>query len=70
MVEAHAFDPSTWKAEASVSHKFEVSLVYRISSKAIPCIEKQKQSKANKLNEITSYFWHPHIYMQAKYQCT
>lgn len=47
VVAAHAFDPSTWGAEASVFHKFEVSLIYKISSKATPCLEKQKQNKQN-----------------------
>jgi hypothetical protein len=30
---AHAFNPSTWEAEAGGSYEFEASLVYRVSSR-------------------------------------
>jgi hypothetical protein len=32
-VVAHAFNPSTWEAEAGGSSEFEASLVYRVSSR-------------------------------------
>jgi hypothetical protein len=32
---SHAFNPSTWKAEARGISEFEASLVYRASSRAV-----------------------------------
>jgi hypothetical protein len=53
---AHAFNPSTWEAEAGGSLEFEASLAYRASSRIAslgysekPCLKKQKQKIKNYL---------------------
>jgi hypothetical protein len=52
-VVAHAFNPSTWEAEAGRS-EFEDSLVYRVSSRTAraiqrnPVLKKTKKQKQNK----------------------
>ena len=35
---AHAFNPSSWEAEADKSLEFEASLVYRVSSRTAKAI--------------------------------
>jgi hypothetical protein len=50
---AHAFNPSTWEAEAD-QFEFEASLVYRVSSRKAraiqrnPVLKKAKQQTKNK----------------------
>jgi hypothetical protein len=55
----HAFNPSTWEAEAGRSLEFKASLVYRVSSRtarAIPCLEKNNNKKRYKLRNIVYAF--------------
>jgi hypothetical protein len=47
-VVAHAFDPSTWEAEAGGSLEFEASLVYRVSGQPRLLRETQSQRKKKK----------------------
>ena len=46
-VVAHAFNPSTWEAEAGGS-EFEASLVYRVSSRTARVIQRNPVSKKTK----------------------
>jgi hypothetical protein len=41
----HAFNPSTWEAEAGEISEFEASLVYRMSSRTARAIQKNPVSK-------------------------
>jgi hypothetical protein len=48
MVVVHAFDPSTWEAEARQISEFEASLVYKVSSRTARAEggkEKQHQTR-------------------------
>ena len=62
-VMAHAFNPSTREAEDRQISEFEVSLVYRVSSRTAraiqrnPVLKNQKtnQTKTNNNNKINSY---------------
>jgi hypothetical protein len=50
---AHAFNPSTWEAEAGGIFEFEASLVYRVSSRTArlqrnPVSRNQKKKKRRK----------------------
>jgi hypothetical protein len=50
---AHAFNPSTWEAEAGGFSEFEASLVYRVSSRTARAtqrnpVSKNKQKKKKK----------------------
>jgi hypothetical protein len=47
---AHAFNPSTWEAEAGgfLSSEFEASLVYRVSSRTARAIQRNPVSKKQK----------------------
>jgi hypothetical protein len=48
-VVAHAFNPSTWKAEAGRQiSEFEASLVYRVSSRTARSIQRNPVSKTKK----------------------
>ena len=42
---AHAFDPSTWEAEAGGSLIFKASLVYRVSSRTARAAQRNLVSK-------------------------
>jgi hypothetical protein len=48
-VVVHAFNPSTWEAEAGRFLEFEASLVYKVSSRTAraihPVSEKEKRKK-------------------------
>jgi hypothetical protein len=46
VVVAHAFNPSTWEAEAI--SEFKASLVYRVSSRTARAIQRNPVSKTNK----------------------
>jgi hypothetical protein len=52
---AHAFNPSTWEAEAGGSLEFEACLVYRMSSRTAratqknPVLKNQKKKKERKI---------------------
>jgi hypothetical protein len=51
---AHAFDPSTQEAESDDVCDFEISLVYRVSSRtAGPVTQRNPVSKNNKTNKQT-----------------
>jgi hypothetical protein len=45
-VVAHAFNPSTWEAEAGT--EFEASLVYKVSSRTAKAIQRNPVSGGNK----------------------
>jgi hypothetical protein len=47
-VVAHAFNPSTWEAEAGGFPEFKASLVYRVSSRTARAIQKNPVSKKKK----------------------
>jgi hypothetical protein len=47
-VVAHAFNPSTWEAEAGGSLEFEASLVYRVSSRTTRATQRNPVSKKKK----------------------
>jgi hypothetical protein len=47
-VVAHAFNPSTWEAEAGAFLEFEASLVYRVSSRTVVAIQRNPVSKNKK----------------------
>jgi hypothetical protein len=47
-VVAHAFNPSTWEAEAGGSHEFEASLVYKVSSRTARATQRNPVSKKKK----------------------
>ena len=61
MEETHAFNPSTWKAEAGGISEFESSLVYRVSfrtaratqRKPVSKNKKQNKTKQNKTKKVT-----------------
>jgi hypothetical protein len=44
-VVAHAFNPSTWEAEAGRFLEFEASLVYKVSSRTAGAIQRNPVSK-------------------------
>jgi hypothetical protein len=44
----HAFNPSTWEAEAGRFFEFEASLVYRVSSRTARAIQRNPVSKKTK----------------------
>jgi hypothetical protein len=50
-VVAHAFNPSTWEAEAGCFSEFKASLVYRVSSKTARATQRnldvKKQTNKN-----------------------
>jgi hypothetical protein len=46
-VVVHAFNPSTWEAEAG-EYEFEASLVYRVSSRTARAIQRNPVSKNQK----------------------
>jgi hypothetical protein len=45
---AHAFNPSTWEAEAGRFSEFEASLVYRVSSRTARATQRNPVSKNKK----------------------
>ena len=45
---AHAFNPSTWEAEAGGFLEFEASLVYKVSSRTARATQGNPVSKSNK----------------------
>jgi hypothetical protein len=47
-VVAHAFNPSTWEAEADGFLEFEASLVYRVSSRTATATQRNPVSKNQK----------------------
>jgi hypothetical protein len=52
-VVAHAFNPSTWEAEAGRQiSEFEASLVYRVSSRTARVIQRNPVWKNNNNNKI------------------
>jgi hypothetical protein len=53
-VVAHAFDPSTWGAEAGRSLEIEASLVYRVSSRTARATQRNRVSK-NKQTKKPDY---------------
>jgi hypothetical protein len=61
-VVVHAFNPSTWEAEAGRSLEFKASLVYRVSSRTAratqrnPVWKKQKQKNKNKQQQQSRRF--------------
>jgi hypothetical protein len=54
-VVVHAFNPSTWEAEAGGFSEFKASLVYRVSSRTARAIQKNPVSKnqKNKTKKVT-----------------
>jgi hypothetical protein len=52
-VVAHAFNPSTWEAEAGGFLEFGASLIYRVSSRAARATERNSVSK--KLKKKTEF---------------
>jgi len=54
---AHAFNPSTWEAEAGSLYDFEVSLVYRKSSWTVRAAQRNTVSK-NKSKQTTFLLAH------------
>jgi hypothetical protein len=46
----HAFNPSTWEAEAGEFLEFQDSLVYRVSSRTARAIQRNPVSKNQKKN--------------------
>jgi hypothetical protein len=44
-VVAHTFSPSTWEAEAGRSSQFNISLVYRTSSRTVRATQRNSISK-------------------------
>jgi hypothetical protein len=51
-VVVHAFNPSTWEAEADGFLMFEASLVYKVSSRTARAIpQKKKKKKKRKRKE-------------------
>jgi hypothetical protein len=66
-VVAHAFNPSTWEAEAGESLEFEASLVYKVSSRTVrtmqrPCSPppKKKKTKSTKLQQTVKQTTSPY----------
>jgi hypothetical protein len=55
-VVVHAFNPSTWEAEAGLISEFEASLVYKVSSRTVRDtrnpVSKTKQNKTNKKKKL------------------
>jgi hypothetical protein len=52
---AHAFNPSIWEAEAGGISEFEVSLVYKVSSRTARAIQKTlTQKNKTKQNKTTN----------------
>jgi hypothetical protein len=49
VVVAHAFNPSTWEAEAGGFSEFEASLVYRVSSRTARATQRNPVSKKKKM---------------------
>jgi hypothetical protein len=47
-VVAHAFNPSTWEAEAGKISEFQASLVYTVSSRTARTTQRNPVSKTNK----------------------
>jgi hypothetical protein len=62
-VVAHAFNPSTWEAEAGGFLEFEASLVYRVSSRTAKATQRNPVSKKAKKKKkfIYSYFMYTSI---------
>ena len=50
-VVVHAFNPSTWEAEAGRLSEFQASLVYKVSSRTVRAIQRNPVSK-NKNNKV------------------
>jgi hypothetical protein len=50
---AHAFNPSTWEAEAGGIFEFEASLVYRVSSRTTRAIQRNPVSEKKKKGDIS-----------------
>ena len=50
---AHAFNPSTWDAEAGGFIEFETSLVYRVSSRTARATQRNPVSKNQKEKKKT-----------------
>jgi hypothetical protein len=48
---AHAFNPSTWEAEAGGFLSFDASLVYKVSSRTARAIQRNPVSKNKKQNK-------------------
>ena len=51
----HAFNPSTWEAEAGRLSEFQASLVYKVSSRTVRAIQRnpvsKKQNKTKQTNK-------------------
>jgi hypothetical protein len=55
-VVAHAFNPSTWEAEAGGFLEFEASLVYKVSSRTATAIQRNSVSENKQTNKQTKRF--------------
>jgi hypothetical protein len=53
---AHAFNPSTWEAEAGGFLEFEASLVYRVSSRTARATQRNPVLKNKKQKTNTKKF--------------
>jgi hypothetical protein len=51
-VVAHAFNPSTWEAEAGRISEFKDSLVYKVSSRTARAIQRNPVSKNQKRKKL------------------
>jgi hypothetical protein len=51
-VVVHAFNPSTWEAEAGGSFEFEANLVYKVSSRTARAIQRDPVSRKKKKKGI------------------
>jgi hypothetical protein len=61
-VVAHAYNPSTWEAEAGEFLEFKASLVYRVSSRTARAtqrnpVSKNQKNKTTKNKEIVILPW-------------
>jgi hypothetical protein len=57
---AHAFNPSTWEAEAGGFLTFKASLVYRVSSRTARATQRnlvsEKQNKTKQNKKLSIFF--------------
>ena len=51
MVVAHTFNPSTWEVEAGGSLEFEVSLIYKVSSRTVRTVTRRKSLLKGQTNK-------------------
>jgi hypothetical protein len=61
-VVAHAFNPSTWEADAGEFLEFEASLIYRVSSRTARATQRNPVLKKpkNKKNKTRAARWMEH----------